>query len=78
MSSEYNGVEMYRISDDPRERAKMIKDLSTGVHAAKNIKGELCIVSVVQGESMMVKVQRGLRTEITQYNSKGVAVAFNN
>lgn len=74
MSLDYD-VQFYRVSSDARERAQMIKDLPTGHHAAKDENGNICVLSIVQGENMTVKVQVGTKIEITNYNSNGEAVS---
>jgi len=74
--NEYNNVSLYRVSDEPAERARMIKDLETGHHAGKMSDGRICVITVVQGESMIVKVQTGSRVEVTQYDSRGRVVSF--
>lgn len=74
MSNGYNNIEMYRVSDIARERAQMIRDLPTGVHAGKTSDGKFCSISIVQGELMIVQLHNGLRNEVTKYNSAGEIV----
>lgn len=80
MSSEksYDNIPMHCfVSDVPEERAKLIKETPTGYHVGETTNGDMCIVCIVQGESMSVKIQRGIRVEITHYNSNGEVVSHN-
>lgn len=75
-NEKYDGLPMHCIiSNVPEERAKLIKELPTGYHCGETMDGDMCIVCAVQGESMSVKVQKGIRVTITQYNSSGEAVS---
>lgn len=66
----------YSVSEQVDERAYMIKNMASGCYPGRTASGEVCVIRIVSGEYMDVRVHTARGTSVTHYNSKGEAVSF--
>lgn len=71
-------TKFYKVSEEASERADLIKNMATGHYPGKTATGEVCVVRIVSGEYMDVRVHTARGTSVTHYNSNGEAVSFTN